>query len=330
MHDSAVPSVQPRARQRSRTSSSTAARRVRTGTALERLGERPLERLATRPPRPARRAGRRGSRTRARRSSPPPRPRRRRRPRAPSRPPTRSRRRSAARAGRAAARGPARAAPARSRARAARAAGAPTGGPGRTTTAPWPVSSTIPGAVPARPSEIAPGRQGRLLAHARLEVGVRPVQPLGDLPRDAADLARAAPRRARARGPPPCATSSTVRSSCVGPSPPETRQRSAASPSASAASSSSGRSPTIVIRAGSRPSASAWAARNGPFRSVRSPRTSSLPVTTIAARGRARSGARPGRDDVAGGDDQAARLRAADERRPRPFSRMRTFSGEPM
>ena len=33
-----------------------------------------------------------------------------------------------------------------------------------------------------------PGRQGRLLAHARLEVGVRPVEPLRDLPRDAADL----------------------------------------------------------------------------------------------------------------------------------------------
>ncbi len=57
-------------------------------------------------------------------------------------------------------------------------------------------------------------------------------------------------------------------------------------PSASARSRSSGRSPTIVIRSGSRPSRSASAARKGPFRSFRSPRTSSDPVTTIAARGR--------------------------------------------
>ena len=46
-----------------------------------------------------------------------------------------------------------------------------------------------------------------------------------------------------------------------------------------------GVSPTIEIRAGSRPSERSSRARNGPFRSVRSPRTSSLPVTTIAARG---------------------------------------------
>ena len=37
---------------------------------------------------------------------------------------------------------------------------------------------------------------------------------------------------------------------------------------------------------GSRPSRTASAARNGPLRSCRSPRTSSEPVTTIAARGR--------------------------------------------
>ena len=46
-----------------------------------------------------------------------------------------------------------------------------------------------------------------------------------------------------------------------------------------------GASPTIVIRAGSSPSESSGCARNGPLRSVRSPRTSSLPVTTMAARG---------------------------------------------
>jgi hypothetical protein len=40
-----------------------------------------------------------------------------------------------------------------------------------------------------------------------------------------------------------------------------------------------------TIRAGSIPRRSSSAARNGPFRSRRSPRTSSLPVTTTNARG---------------------------------------------
>ena len=70
------------------------------------------------------------------------------------------------------------------------------------------------------------------------------------------------------------------------PGPPEMQQSSASSPSRSAASSSAGSSPTIEIRAGSRPSRSSSAARNGPFRSRRSPRTSSLPVTTTNPRGR--------------------------------------------
>ena len=110
-----------------------------------------------------------------------------------------------------------------------------------------------------------------------------------------------------------------------------TRHRSASRPSRSAASSSSGRSPTIVIRAGSSPSDSTWAARNGPFRSVRSPRTSSLPVTTIAARGRCgrtTSRGRPGRCPPA----VTIRLRGCEPptRTPRPFNFIFTFSGEPM
>src|SRR5581483_4732537 len=129
------------------------------------------------------------------------------------------------------------------------------------------------------------------------------------------------------------ATSSIVRSSWVGPSPPETQHRSCSSPSRSARSRSSGRSPTIVIRAGSSPSDSTWSARNGPFRSVRSPRTSSLPVTTIATRGRldgtsldtgyvslsrpkhgrcGDSGARAGGGDRLRGHEQHPRLRPSD------------------
>ncbi len=57
-----------------------------------------------------------------------------------------------------------------------------------------------------------------------------------------------------------------------------------ASPARSAASRSAGSSPTIVIPAGSTPRRSRSAARYGPFRSERSPRTSSEPDATIAAR----------------------------------------------
>ena len=76
-------------------------------------------------------------------------------------------------------------------------------------------------------------------------------------------------------------------------------------PRASAAERSAGSSPTIVIRAGSMPSRSSDAARNGPFRSFRSPRTSSEPDATIAARGRLRCRPPTGRRD-----DDHLRLRA--------------------
>ena len=85
------------------------------------------------------------------------------------------------------------------------------------------------------------------------------------------------------------ATIATVRSSCVGPSPPDVRDE------IGGADGLARRPPRAPQdrrrRSGSasarRPSASSERARNGPFRSVRSPRTSSLPVTTMTARGRA-------------------------------------------
>ena len=89
----------------------------------------------------------------------------------------------------------------------------------------------MPGAVPASPSEIAPAGQRRLLAHARLEVRVRPVEPLGDRaarPPRSRSCSAVVDDELAAR--PPARRSSTVRSSCVGPSPPETRQRSACEP----------------------------------------------------------------------------------------------------
>ena len=169
--------------------------------------------------------------------------------------------------------------------------------------APCPAPSR-PGRARSRPRAGSPacGRRAR----SRRRAGSAARRPSVRPPRSP----RAGPRRARARGRRP---SRRARPSGRRASGRDRRRRGTGrprGPSESAASSSSGRSPTIVILAGSRPSPSACAARNGPFRSVRSPRTSSLPVTTIAARGRApRLGAGPGGDDVARGDDQATRLR---------------------
>ena len=259
------------------------------------LGEQvPLERLARArrrarrraPRRPARRRGRRGSRSRARRSSPRPRRRRRPPPRAPARPPTRSRRRSAARA----ARGGASRASTRRTGSVSSARGhsrcSSLGGPGqhdddarrrRRARAPAPCPR-------ARPTSAPSGSVACLRTPAR-EVGVGPPQPLGDAPRDGLDLRSSSGRR-RAAGPATARRSSTVRSSCVGPSPPETsrgrpRAPRGAPPPARRARRRRSRSAPARARG-----ESASRARNGPFRSVRSPRTSSLPVTTIAARGR--------------------------------------------
>ena len=181
----------------------------------------------------------------------------------------------------------ARAARARSRARAARVAAARAAGPaGRRRRIARGRGRARVRCLRAR-ARSAPSGTRRLLAHSRGEVartGARGARR---------SCARCVPICAlellvdgRAARPATRATSSTVRSSCVGPSPPETRQRSAANASRNACSRSSTASPTIAIDAGSRPRRTASAARNGPFRSWRSPRTSSEPVTTIAARGR--------------------------------------------
>jgi len=73
----------------------------------------------------------------------------------------------------------------------------------------------------------------------------------------------AAPSSSRSPTPVARATSSTVRSSCVGPRPPETTQRSACIPSANAPASSSSRSPTIEIRAGLDPTAQELGGQKG-------------------------------------------------------------------
>ena len=125
----------------------------------------------------------------------------------------------------------------------------------------------------------------RLLAHALLELGVRPPEPLRDPPRDALDLRGQLlhhpdlqPRRPRqqldgpvvVRRPEPSREHEQIRLQ---------RLRGCA------ASRSDGSSPTIVIRAGSRPSRVSSSARKGPFESRRPPRISSLPVTRTVDRG---------------------------------------------
>ena len=285
MHDSAVASVSPRSRHSASTSSSIGARvageevlrraarrapprarRARLGAGLDEEVDVDLEvARADRRLDPVAVAARRGERLRDGRLA--------------------RRRRGAARGAPAPPRARAAAAAARSRARAARARCSSRGGPGSVTATQPPAASTSAGAVPARPTTTAPsgtdaclrtpgansayGRRSRS-ATCRVHVSIR-----------------ASSARVRTSGRPAArASSSTVRSSWVGPSPPEMTSRSCSSPSRSARSSSSGASPTIRTSTGSMPSESSDCARNGPLRSLRSPRTSSEPVTRIAPRGR--------------------------------------------
>ena len=83
-----------------------------------------------------------------------------------------------------------------------------------------------------------------------------------------------------------CATTSTVISSAVGPSPPLVTIRSTPSSARkrSCAAMSSGRSPQIVMCASSTPSSSSRSAIHGPLRSCTRPVRTSVPVTTMPAR----------------------------------------------
>ena len=239
---------------------------ARVEPALDRRSERaPRARRRARP-HPARRRGRRGSRSRARRSSPP--PRRRRRPplRVPARPRTRRRRRTAA----------SRLPGGRVRARSARNASVSSAfGHSRCSSAGGPGQDDDHPPVAVRDEEARRGarhaerdravRDRRLLRHARAR-SRRTGAAAAPRPRARRlSILSSSSRSTRRPRPSARATISTVRSSWVGPSPPETRHASARTPSRSAASSSSAQSPTIAIRAGSRPSRSASRARNGPL-----------------------------------------------------------------
>ncbi len=169
-----------------------------------------------------------------------------------------------------------------SRAHAARAPAAHAAGPG----AQLRRSSRCRGRPPARCRRARPTRLRRAAppacarrARSRCRDGSAARRPGARVPRSRGPAAR----RPRSGRPAARASSSIVRSSCVGPRPPETTSRSSSSPARKAASSSAGSSPTTVIRTGSTPSRSSDAARYGPFRSCRSPRTSSEPDATMLA-----------------------------------------------
>ena len=120
-------------------------------------------------------------------------------------------------------------APARSRALAAKAAAAPRAGRAGRRRRSAASGARIPGAVPARPMEIAPSGSVACLRTpcVKSAYGRRAARRYE---RETASISRSSSSSTTRRTPAARATSSTVRSSCVGPRPPETRQRSASSP----------------------------------------------------------------------------------------------------
>ena len=243
-----------------------------------------------------------------------------RRRRAPARRPTRRRRRSAARGAPAAG---ARASSRRSGsvssargqsclqlARRARAAS--------TATQP-PSSSTSAGAVPASPTTTAPSGTSRLLADARRELGVRHAAAAPRPPR--AGLDPRLERRVEDERPAGRAREQLDRAVVVGRAEPARDDEQVVAEARREAPPRARRARRRRSRtsAGSMPSESSDRARNGPFRSVRSPRTSSEPVTTIAARGRVSRRATPlgvtvsTQRPVAGATGRACRATVIDE-----------------
>ena len=286
MHDSAVASESPRSRQQAEHELRAVPLVPREQVRRERRRARPRS-SARAPLRPAGRKGRRAARSRVRRSSRRPRRRRRQRRRAPARPRT-----------------PSAVEPEHRRAGALRPRESRRSG--SVSSDPRPELLQLPrrpGSATAtrrrrRARRPAPSRRGPTRARRRAaspasdavrEVGVRAARALGDRrdsprSRAAAPRRHAAPRRPRARA----ARSSGRRGR---PEPAGDDEEVGGEALASAASRSPGSSPTTVMRAGSMPRRRSDEVRNGPLRSLRSPRTSSEPDATIAAR--ATGGANP-------------------------------------
>ena len=177
---------------------------------------------------------------RGRRSSPRARRRRRRPPGTPARPATRRARRSAACAAAAAFRGRAPVAPTRPRARSARAAAARRAGPAGRSPASRARRRRDPGAVPASPRQAAPAGSVACLRTPSSKSAYGRFSRSATM-RETPSICASSSASTCSSSPATFATTSTVRSSCVGPRPPEVATSSAeASASRSAASSSAG------------------------------------------------------------------------------------------
>ena len=157
------------------------------------------------------------------------------------------------------------------------------GGPGSTTITAPPARSTAPGAVPGGGSATAPAGSVACLRApcSRISCDAR----AGTVAIAARTIARAPSSSCRGT-PAASATASIVRSSWVGPSPPVITTRSTPDCSACATASriSSRPSPTTVMRFTVTPAAARDAATKAPFSSLTRPSSTSVPVTTSAAR----------------------------------------------
>ena len=162
------------------------------------------------------------------------------------------------------------------------------GGPGRTiTVGPLGRARPGPGAVPAGSIAVAPSGTIACFRLASRRASASKCIRRAKLGEDRARSSPPSPRRGPARGRRSWPTTSAVRSSAVGPSPPLVTIRStpcARARNRSAASRSSGRSPTQRMWVTSTPSSPSRSEIQGPLRSVTRPVRTSVPVTRIPAR----------------------------------------------
>src|SRR5215212_932471 len=159
------------------------------------------------------------------------------------------------------------------------------GGPGSTMTVGPEVGTTSPGAVPTGSIVVAPSGIIACFRFAARTASGSKRRRRAKPARMSAIFRSIDSSRTRGR-PANRATTSAVRSSAVGPRPPlvTTRSTPVEARKRSAASRLSARSPTTTISETSTPSSPRRSEIQGPFRSETRPVSTSVPVTTIAAR----------------------------------------------
>src|SRR4051812_47333541 len=165
------------------------------------------------------------------------------------------------------------------------------GGPGRTSTVgpavPSAAGTTRPGAVPTGSRTVAPAGTSACFRTPAAVDAASARHPRRAIQRSTTAPMRRSSAVSTADGRPWNApTTSAVRSSAVGPRPPDVMTRSApvSTRKASALRMSSGRSPTTTTCPTSTPRRRSCSASQGPFRSVTRPVSTSVPVTTMPAR----------------------------------------------